>query len=98
MSAHADRYEGWKAIAVALGCSVHTAQRWARRNEDPLPVRENHNGMYSIKAALAAWCDRQDKPLQVADELRSLRAEVATLRDTVGRSEMRVVRRTAKQA
>jgi CMP-2-keto-3-deoxyoctulosonic acid synthetase len=74
MSEPATIVYGWKDIANALGVHVHTAQRWARRNVDPLPVRVGHRGVYALRAAMLAWVERQDMPLQASDELNRLRA------------------------
>jgi hypothetical protein len=75
--------EGWKAIAEVLGVHVNTAQRYARQNVDPLPVRVSHRGVYARRAALQDWIDRHDMSLQADEELRRLRAEVASLRGGV---------------
>lgn len=78
--------EGWKDIAATLEVHPNTAQRWARQNVDPLPVRTNHRGVYAWVSALRSWIDRQDKSLQAEEELRALRAEVKDLRVRVGAS------------
>jgi len=74
MSEPAPLLYGWKDIANALTVHIHTAQRWARRNVDPLPVRVGHRGVYALRAALVAWVERQDMPLQASDEINRLRA------------------------
>lgn len=78
--------EGWKRIAEILEVHPNTAQRWARQNVDPLPVRVNAKGVYAWVAALRSWVDRQDKSLQAEEELRALRAEVKGLRVLAGAS------------
>ena len=85
MSDPATLLYGWKDIANALTVHVHTAQRWARRNVDPLPVRVGHRGVYAIRAALVAWVERQDMPLQASDEINRLRALLGDRAGTVGR-------------
>ena len=89
-----DRIEGWKGIASYVRAHVNTVQRWARRNMDPLPVREGHLGVYSLKSALDAWMHRQDRPLQAADEIRTLRAVVKDLEVRAGGS---ITKRPGKQ-
>lgn len=75
-----DRIEGWKAIAYALGVSrEQTAFTWARRNVDPLPVRIGHRGVYALRGALESWVDRQDRPIQYNDQVRTLKAKLAKL-------------------
>ena len=86
--------EGWKDIGKEAGIHANTAQKWARRARDPLPVRINHKGVYAWRSAIAAWCQRQDKPLQADDEIRTLRAEVDALKVA---ASARVVKRPAKQ-
>lgn len=71
---------GWKSITAALAVEdecphVNTVQRWARRNVDPLPIIIDHLGVSVDSAALAAWVERQRRPLRFEDELRRLRAE-----------------------
>jgi CMP-2-keto-3-deoxyoctulosonic acid synthetase len=85
MSEPAPLLYGWKDIANALGVHVHTAQRWARRNVDPLPVRVGHRGVYALRAAMVAWVERQDMPLQASDEINRLRALLGERAVTVGR-------------
>lgn len=54
-------YDGWEAIAEALGVDVSTAKRWADLPDDPLPVsRMQERGWVKARAAqLQAWIDRR---------------------------------------
>lgn len=91
----AELVEGWKDIGKEAGIHANTAQKWARRASDPLPVRVNHKGVFAWRSAIRSWCDRQDRPLQADDEIRALRAEVESLKVA---ASARVVKRPAKQA
>jgi hypothetical protein len=61
--------EGWVGIADYLAAhapvsvTVDSAMRWARRPEDPLPVRrwgQVRPRVYAIAAELDAWLERQN--------------------------------------
>jgi hypothetical protein len=54
--------EQWKEIASELGVSVRTAQSYAVRNIDPLPVRIGHRGVWADTGAVRSWARRQDMP------------------------------------
>lgn len=49
----------WKDIATHLGVSVDTAQDYANRNRDPLPVWVDHRGVHIDPGALRDWVARQ---------------------------------------
>lgn len=50
---------GWDEIAAALGCSVRTARRYAKRADDPLPVRRLADGrVLAWSAKVASWAER----------------------------------------
>lgn len=53
--------EGWDAIGKAIGKDARTAQRYAARAEDPLPVkRPRHTTeVVAVEAELTAWFARQ---------------------------------------
>lgn len=51
---------GAKAIADRLGVSVDTVRRYARREDDPLPIRRGLNGaVYAKSVDVDAWAERQ---------------------------------------
>jgi len=79
----ADRLDGWKDIAAALGVDRATAMTWHNREVDPLPVRRDRKGVYASRAALERWLHGGDMPLAVHDELRRLRAGMAELEQVV---------------
>jgi hypothetical protein len=73
--------EGWKGIGVALGVDEKSARRYAAREVDPLPTRQDHRGItYIHKAALQAWVWRHDRSTQDVVELDRLRTMVDGLR------------------
>lgn len=49
----------WKDIATHLGVSVDTAQDYASRNVDPLPVFVDHRGVHIDPSVMRDWIDRQ---------------------------------------
>jgi hypothetical protein len=49
----------WKDIAAHLGVSVDTAQDYANRNRDPLPVFVDHRGVHIHRHVMRDWVDRQ---------------------------------------
>lgn len=51
--------EGWKDIAACLGVPVRTAQRWARREERPLPVSSKGGVARASTAKLTAWVQEE---------------------------------------
>ena len=61
------KVEGWKAIAEAIGMDERTAQRYARRPKDPLPVYWRRCGGFVVAhaTALRDWLERQEIPLDV---------------------------------
>lgn len=63
------RVQGWKEIAEALGVSTVTAQGYARRKVDPLPVywRRCGGGVVAHATALRDWLERQEIPLDMRD-------------------------------
>lgn len=63
------RVEGWKAISGAIGVSTVTAQTYARRRKDPLPVywRRCGGGVVAHATALRDWLARQIVPLDMRD-------------------------------
>ncbi len=69
--AESERVEGWKDIGRALGTCVRTAQHYAQRDYDPLPVRVGHRGPWAYVSALRDWVMRQDLPYQVAHRARA---------------------------
>ena len=75
----ADRLDGWKAIAAALGVDRATAIIWHELEIDPLPVRHDRKGVYASRAGLERWLHAGDMPLVVHNELKRLRASVADL-------------------
>ncbi len=79
----ADRLDGWKDIASALGVDRATAIAWHNREVDPLPVRHDRKGVYASRAALERWLHAGDMPLAVHDELRRLRASLPDLQQLV---------------
>ena len=51
--------QGWKEIAAALDVSKTTAQSYAARNVDPLPVFYDHARRLCLRRdAAQAWIDR----------------------------------------
>lgn len=68
-----DDIEGWKAIAVELGgVNERTAERYAKRNRDPLPVSTDHRGWVCIsRTALRDWVNRQRMAYQTHCDMRS---------------------------
>jgi hypothetical protein len=66
------RVEGWKAIAAALSVSIMTAQTYAKRRKDPLPVYWRRCGgmVVAHATALRDWMARQDIPLDMRDSSR----------------------------
>ncbi len=63
MQDRTQRFTGWKAIGHALGVTDDTAQTYAKRNVDPLPVRYDHaRRPYVLASATQDWIDRQDLP------------------------------------
>ena len=75
----ADRLNGWKEIAAALGVDRATAIGWYERELDPLPVRHDRKAVYASRAALERWLHAGDMPLAVHAELKRLRACVPDL-------------------
>lgn len=51
--------EGWKDIAACLGVPVRTAQRWARREERPMPVTSRGGVARASTARLTAWVQEE---------------------------------------
>lgn len=64
-----NRVIGWKCIAEALGVGVRTAQDYANRPKDPLPVywRRCGGGVVAHATALRDWLRRQEIPLDMRD-------------------------------
>lgn len=53
-------YEGWDAIAQALGRDPSTIRRWASRDDDPLPVHRLPTGrVVAYRSELEPWLRRQ---------------------------------------
>ncbi len=67
---------GWKSIAAVLGRSVDTAQRLARRNEDPLPVFNELGQWGAYVAAILAFRARNRCSFKIHREVTELRALV----------------------
>lgn len=61
---------GWKDIASALTVSERTAQEYAARNRDPLPVEVGHRGAWAYVTALRDWMRRQNVPYRTHLELK----------------------------
>lgn len=74
MTTSAEVY-GWKDIAAKLGRSIIWAQRQAKRNIDPVPVRVGHRGVYANICALRDWADRQDMAYTTHRRLERLQAD-----------------------
>ena len=55
-----DVVNGWRGIAPALGCSVRTAQRWAKAGLIPVHRRAGTNAsrVYACKTELDVWKER----------------------------------------
>jgi len=62
-----NKVQGWRAIAEAIGVSMPTAQLYAKRTSDPLPVYWRRCGGYVVAhaTALRDWLARQDIPLDL---------------------------------
>lgn len=55
---HAYDIDGWDAIASALDVSVSTAQKYAKRDRNPVPVKRIPGlGVRASSEALAAWVE-----------------------------------------
>jgi len=52
-------YEGWDSIATALGKSVDWAQRKAKRDSDPMPVRAIDGRICARRSDIEAWLGRE---------------------------------------
>ncbi len=65
-----NRVEGWKEISEAIGVSTVTAQGYARRKKDPLPVywRRCGGGVVAHATALRDWVRRQEIPLDMREQ------------------------------
>jgi len=61
---HEYEVKGWKDISVAIGVSVRSAQLYAIRSRDPLPVYFYLGRIVAHATALRDWCDRQRRPLE----------------------------------
>lgn len=71
---------GWKAVAAGLRCSVRTAQRYAERAEDRLPVwAEDGRDVWIWESALRDWAGRHHLPYHAAQRMRDLEQEVQRL-------------------
>ena len=65
-------YLGWKEIACALRVVTDTAQKYAARNVDPLPVFYDFAERPTVRSdVMADWVDRQMLPYQAFQSLRS---------------------------
>lgn len=64
------RVFGWKDISTLLEVSIRTAQEFADRNRDPLPVEHGHRGIWAYVGALHSWARRQNVPYVVHKALR----------------------------
>jgi hypothetical protein len=62
-----NKVQGWRNIAEAIGVTMPTAQKYARRKIDPLPVYWRRCGGYVVAhlTALRDWTARQDIPLDL---------------------------------
>lgn len=74
------RVWGWKEVAAELEVSVKTAQTYAQRNRDPLPVECGHRGPWAYASALRDWVRRQNVPYSVHVEARRAQASKAKAR------------------
>lgn len=63
------KVSGWKSIAEAIGVSTVTAQAYARRRKDPLPIywRRCGGGVVAHATALRDWVARQEIPLDMRE-------------------------------
>lgn len=66
------KVEGWKAIAESIGVSIVTAQAYAHRKKDPLPVywRRCGSRVVAHATALRDWIARQEIPLDMRESAR----------------------------
>jgi len=66
------KVEGWDAIASAIGVSRASAQSYAHRKKDPLPVYWSRCGgrVVAHATALRDWIERQDIPLDMRDSAK----------------------------
>lgn len=73
------KVEGWQAIATAIGVSTVTAQSYARRSKDPLPIywRRCGGGVVAHATALRDWISRQEIPLDMRASAVGKRSKVA---------------------
>jgi hypothetical protein len=55
--------KGWAHIAEAMGCSMSTAERWSRREHDPLPARKHLGAVYVRRDELLEWLARNSGAL-----------------------------------
>lgn len=60
--------EGWKAVAAHIRRSMATAIRWAKRDEDPLPVYRLGDHVHAYSEELDAWLSRNVR--LISDEPR----------------------------
>ncbi len=75
----ARRVWGWKEIAKELDVSsVTTAQGYAERNRDPLPIEYGHKGVWAYASALRDWVRRQNVPYRVHLERVRMKAAAKT--------------------
>lgn len=73
------RVWGWKEIAKELDVSsVTTAQGYAERNRDPLPIEYGHKGVWAYASALRDWVRRQNVPYRVHLERVRMKAAAKT--------------------
>ena len=61
---------GWKEIAVYLGSSVRTAQRWER--DEGLPVQRHHHrtggSVYAVPSQIEHW--RRRRSVEITERIR----------------------------
>lgn len=55
---------GWEAIANALDIEPRTAQRWAQREDDPLPVKKFLGRARANSDEIRAWCARNTEAMR----------------------------------
>jgi hypothetical protein len=53
---------GWKGVAAAIGIGMRTAQDYALRADDPLPVSMRAGRVQGNVGELADWWARQLRP------------------------------------
>lgn len=84
-ASEASKLRGWKEIADYLHADVRSAQRWATRQADPLPVAHDHLGVVAVRSALDRW--RWDQLVPYRVHVERVRARVVSRRGAPKRGQ-----------